>query len=208
MSRSHHTHWQNYRLHRAIALDITLFLIIFIFYFWQRLPDSHRIIPTPNEEIFIIDAPPPIRFPERFVPYPRIPVEAEEDEELNDVEIIEDSILFVQPLKPEINEEQSLVSLDSMIFTLEEVDKKPELIKYNEYPYPENARRMQLTGIVYLKVLVNRAGEVEDVKIIHGHPFLNECALRTARSCKFEPAMKKGIPVKVWTELPVHFRLK
>ena len=85
----------------------------------------------------------------------------------------------------------------------------PEMI-YNQEPvYPSQAKQDGIEGIVWVKVLVNRRGNVIDA-ITHkssGTPMLDEAAVAAASKCRFNPAMRNGQPVCVWVVYKVEFKL-
>jgi TonB family protein len=54
--------------------------------------------------------------------------------------------------------------------------------------YPELARKMNLTGIVKVQVVVSPNGSVKDVRALGGHPVLVNAALDAVRKWRFEPA--------------------
>jgi TonB family protein len=62
-------------------------------------------------------------------------------------------------------------------------------------PYPELARKMNLSGTVKIEVVVAPNGSVKDARVVGGHPVLASAALDAARKWRFEPASteSKGI---------------
>jgi TonB family protein len=54
--------------------------------------------------------------------------------------------------------------------------------------YPDLARKMSLTGIVKVQVIVAPNGTVKDAKVVGGHPLLANAALDAVRKWRFEPA--------------------
>jgi TonB family protein len=54
--------------------------------------------------------------------------------------------------------------------------------------YPEIARRMAITGVVKVEVVVAPNGNVKNTKIIGGHPVLANAAVDAVKKWKFEPA--------------------
>jgi len=83
-----------------------------------------------------------------------------------------------------------------------------ESISKNIY-YTEIAKRMGIEGRVVVNALVNKSGDVEEVKIIKDLlPELDKIALEAVRQAKFTPGVQRGKPVKVWVSIPISFRLK
>ena len=52
--------------------------------------------------------------------------------------------------------------------------------------YPDMARKMQLSGVVKLEVVVGADGEIKESKVLGGHPILAEAALKAVRDWKYE----------------------
>jgi bla regulator protein blaR1 len=71
--------------------------------------------------------------------------------------------------------------------------------------YPAPARDAQIEGRVLLHVLVGTDGLVRSVKVIQGVDELNESAMDAAKKWTFQPALKNGVPVATWIEIPMSF---
>jgi len=54
--------------------------------------------------------------------------------------------------------------------------------------YPEIARKMALTGVVRLQIVVAPNGTVKDTKVIGGHPILVNAAVDAVKKWRFESA--------------------
>ena len=76
--------------------------------------------------------------------------------------------------------------------------------------YPEIARENGLQGKVYVRFVINRRGEVEDVSIARGvDAALDKEAMRAITSMpKWEPGTQGGEKVRVRFTLPITFRLQ
>jgi TonB family protein len=57
-----------------------------------------------------------------------------------------------------------------------------------EPAYPELARKMSISGIVRMQVIVGPNGNVRDAKVVGGHPLLISAAQDAVKKWKFEPA--------------------
>lgn len=66
------------------------------------------------------------------------------------------------------------------------------LIHRMESEYPELAKRARVSGLGILQVIVSESGAVEEVKIIRGHPLLNDAALRAFASGGILPIFSTG----------------
>ncbi len=82
-----------------------------------------------------------------------------------------------------------------------------KLIKRVEPNYPDLARQVRVEGTVILEVTIGEVGNVADVKVIRGHPLLNDAALVAVRQWIYSPTLLAGEPVSVIATVSVHFRL-
>ena len=66
-------------------------------------------------------------------------------------------------------------------------------VKSRVYPdYPEIARKMSLTGVVRLEVVITANGSVKETKVIGGHPILVNAAIEAVKKWKFEAASSES----------------
>jgi TonB family protein len=54
--------------------------------------------------------------------------------------------------------------------------------------YPELAKRMSITGIVKIQVVVAPNGTIKNTKVVGGHPVLANAAIEALKKWRFEPA--------------------
>lgn len=75
--------------------------------------------------------------------------------------------------------------------------------------YPINAQKNKIQGTVYVSFIINKIGEVSDIKISKGINIdLNNEALRVIRNMpNWNPGLSDGKPVKVSFILPIKFSL-
>jgi len=57
--------------------------------------------------------------------------------------------------------------------------------------YPELARRMSISGVVKIQVVVAPNGSVKNTKIVGGHPVLANAAQDAVKKWRFEPASEE-----------------
>jgi polysaccharide chain length determinant protein (PEP-CTERM system associated) len=98
----------------------------------------------------------------------------------------------------------TLVSLSDPGVVPPTLEKKPVLA------YPPMALLHRAQGTVELKLLVDERGNVSDAQVVSepkGYAGLSEAALEHARTWKYRPATRDGVPVKVWTRVQVRFVL-
>lgn len=97
------------------------------------------------------------------------------------------------------------------------VEKKPEPVNgfgnfysslSRNVKYPQQARRIGTEGKVYVEFVVNRNGELADLKVIKGiGSGCDEEAMRVLALTKWEPGKQRGRPVRVKMVLPISFQL-
>lgn len=74
--------------------------------------------------------------------------------------------------------------------------------------YPELAKRIGLQGRVYIRVFLDKNGNVVDARIEKGiGGGCDEVALNAVKKTKFHPGKQRGMPVKVQVVIPIDFRL-
>jgi protein TonB len=86
-------------------------------------------------------------------------------------------------------------------------DTAPAPIAAPTPAYPEQARREGITGKVVLHVYVDEEGTPCWVRVLKGDPILADASVEAIRRWRFHPATSRGIPVGVWFEIPMDFKL-
>ncbi len=81
------------------------------------------------------------------------------------------------------------------------------LVRKVEPAYPDLARRARVSGEVALEVTVDAEGAVAAVRILSGHPLLNNAAVEAVRQWKYSPTLLNGEPVPVFAIVTVIFTL-
>ena len=196
-----------------IALTLTLLIVIIAFQ-WKsydkvnynlgqlNLDDiEEEIIPITKQEVKPPPPPPP---PPEVIEIVEDEVEIEEELEIEDTEADEDVMI-------EIEEED-----DEEFFMV--VENMPEfpggdlgLMKYiqKNVKYPPIAKEYNITGKVYVSFIVDKKGNVTNVKIVRGvDKNLDAEALRVVKSLpKYKPGKQRGKPVRVMFTIPINFTL-
>jgi TonB family protein len=85
----------------------------------------------------------------------------------------------------------------------------PVLIEHPKLKYPNEAKKRKVEAVVPVRVLVDEKGAVLEAKLEKpvGHGF-DEAAITVALGARFIPATKGAVPVKMWTVLPLEYRLQ
>ena len=77
-----------------------------------------------------------------------------------------------------------------------------------EPQYPEVARKARISGIVIVECIIDKSGNVDQVKVVKGLPMgLSEEAVSAVRKWRFKPGTLGGHPVDVIFNLTVNFQL-
>jgi TonB family protein len=73
--------------------------------------------------------------------------------------------------------------------------------------YPQEAKDQHIQGLVLLKVIVDKEGNVANIQVISGHPLLAPPAIEGVKQWKYKPYLLNGVAVEVETEVQVNFTL-
>jgi TonB family protein len=87
--------------------------------------------------------------------------------------------------------------------------KPPERVYAPQPTYTEIARKARIQGVVIVQAIIDREGNVTNVKVLKGLPMgLEEAAVEAMKQWKFKPATLNGKPVTVYYNLTVNFKLQ
>ncbi len=88
-------------------------------------------------------------------------------------------------------------------------DVELKLIKRVEPKYPQEARKKLLGGPVLLEAIIDKQGNVLDVKVLESeHIILNDAAIDAVKQWKYEPYIKEGKAQKVRYKIELKFHVK
>lgn len=83
----------------------------------------------------------------------------------------------------------------------------PKIVKRVAPEYTEAVRQAGFRGSVLLKATVDETGRLIHISVLPGlPPAVVEQAIKTVRQWEFEPATRRGNPVKCTVHLEVNFR--
>lgn len=82
------------------------------------------------------------------------------------------------------------------------------LVKKVAPVYPPLARQARIQGTVILKVVIDKSGNVLEVRPVSGHPMLAPAAVDAVRQWKYQPYLVNGEPVEVETDVQVIFKIE
>ena len=148
--------------------------------------------------------PPPPPPPPEIIEIVEDDVEIEEEVIIDDTESDEDEII-------EIEEEDD----DEFFMVVENMPEFPGgdlgLMKYiqKNVKYPPIAKEYNITGKVYVQFIVDKTGQVTNVKVVRGvDKNLDAEAVRVVKSLpKYKPGKQRGKPVRVMFTIPINFTL-
>ncbi len=155
-------------------------------------PKQKQEIPKPKSKKVPIPDPTPDE-PE--------PIRLDEPEPEIDLPNVDD-IVFGIPDAPPAAEPEGPIHVGGDV-------QKPEKIVAPQPQYTEIARKARIQGVVIVQAIINKVGNVENVKVLKALPMgLAEEAVKAIKKWKFKPATLNGKPVDVYYNLTVNFRLQ
>ena len=73
--------------------------------------------------------------------------------------------------------------------------------------YPPLARQARIQGPVRLRAIISKAGTIENLVVLSGHPMLVAAAIEAVRQWRYRPYLLNNEPIEVETEITVNFIL-
>ncbi len=99
-----------------------------------------------------------------------------------------------------------LAPLDA--FTVGDQITGPRIVNRVEPSYPESLRGHNKSGLVLIQAIVNTDGSVGHATVVrHSDAEFDDSALAAVRQWRYEPAVLKGRPVRVYLTITVSFRM-
>ncbi len=81
------------------------------------------------------------------------------------------------------------------------------LIRRVEPQYPPLARSARIQGPVVLAAIISKAGTIENLRLISGHPMLVPAAINAVSQWRYKPYILNGDAIEVETQITVNFVL-
>jgi periplasmic protein TonB len=73
--------------------------------------------------------------------------------------------------------------------------------------YPSIARDARVQGVVILRAIISKTGEIQNLEIVSGHPMLAPAAIQAVKQWRYRPFLLNGEAVEVETGVTVTFHL-
>jgi protein TonB len=81
------------------------------------------------------------------------------------------------------------------------------LIRRVEPVYPPLARTARIQGSVVLAAVISKAGTIQHLQVLSGHPMLVNAALEAVNQWRYRPYLLNGEVIEVETQITVNFKL-
>jgi TonB family protein len=83
--------------------------------------------------------------------------------------------------------------------------QESKLVQRVEPIYPDQAKDARISGVVILQVTVDEQGNVSDIRVMRGHPLLQNAAVEAVRQWRYSPTLLNGEAVPVIATVTVPF---
>ncbi len=84
---------------------------------------------------------------------------------------------------------------------------KGMVLRKVEPAYPKLGLAARITGVVLLKAIISKEGEIKELQVVSGHPILVPAAIDAVRQWRYRPYLLNGEPVEVETNISVTFQI-
>ena len=81
------------------------------------------------------------------------------------------------------------------------------LVKRVNPEYPKDVKKKRIQGLVTLRILISRQGDVSQVTLVSGHPALAPLAIDAVKQWRYKPYLLQEEPVEVETTVQINFTL-
>jgi periplasmic protein TonB len=73
--------------------------------------------------------------------------------------------------------------------------------------YPQIAKSARISGSVVLAATISKNGNIENLRLVSGHPMLVPAAMDAVKQWRYKPYLLNGDPVEVETSITVNFTI-
>jgi TonB family protein len=206
----------NKKLRWAILIAVALHIGLFIVKLPEMVSDSLK--PAEKPKVYVVQQirfKPPQQQQQQELLKPRtkkVPIPDPTPDEPEPIRIVEevqqeievplDDAVFGIPEGPPSSEPEGPIQVGGDV-------KAPEKIHAPQPTYTEIARKARVQGVVIVQAIIDKAGNVTNIKVLKGLPMgLEESAVEAMKQWKFKPATLNGKPVTVYYNLTVNFKLQ
>jgi protein TonB len=81
------------------------------------------------------------------------------------------------------------------------------LVRRVDPVYPPLARSARIQGQVVLAAIISKAGTIQHLQVLSGHPMLVNAALEAVSQWRYRPYVLNGEVIEVETQITVNFKL-
>lgn len=81
------------------------------------------------------------------------------------------------------------------------------LVRRVDPVYPSLARSARVQGQVVLAAIISKAGTIQHLQVLSGHPMLVNAALEAVSHWRYRPYVLNGEVIEVETQITVNFKL-
>jgi len=189
---------------------ITLATLIATYAFYPEYHPTVSLIPKQRLVLQVSDIPETSQQKRAPAPpRPQVPLAVEGEEVPDDVTIESTELDFDNIDLPDLAMAAGPVGqISEEPMDYSDIDYKPHPVRIVTPEYPPEAMKKKIIGRVIVKVLVDKAGNVEETEVVSGPEILREAALKAAQSFRFRPGKHAGERRKVWMIMPIDFDLK
>ncbi len=82
-----------------------------------------------------------------------------------------------------------------------------QCIRRVEPKYPKLALGARVQGVVQLKAIISKNGDITELEVVSGHPILVPAAMEAVKQWRYRPYLLNGEPVEVETNITVTFNI-
>ena len=173
----------------------------------QPRPEPPKPEPAKPETVVVQPAPAETAIAEKADMIPEPAPEQSREVLAPQEQVVRTAAPVAKPVVPE--RARRVLAKAGDLVPLNSVDSPPVQKVMVPARYHPVARKLGQQGTVHLSLLIDETGTVADVKVVEGIPnsTLNQMAEKAARQWLYEPAVKDQVPVKVWKQVSLDFRL-